>query len=64
MVDKLQPSYNFLIKRDKITVNARWLGVLSLLAFCRAVLIFNPPPIGERSIVMSVSVCLSACVCL
>jgi len=27
-------------------------------------LIITPPPTGDRSIVMSVSVCLSVCVCV
>jgi len=33
-------------------------------AFCGTTFIVTLPPIGERSIVMSVSVCLCLCVCL
>jgi len=61
--------------RGLYTANLRWLVDVRVYGTSKAqyrtyttfadyVSIVTPPPIGERSIVMSVSVCLSLCVCL
>jgi len=50
----------FYVPPYKMAAKINWHRNGTKLRHCQP----TPPPIGERSIVMSVSVCLSVCVCL